>query len=494
MSSPLASPLLDVVGKPRLRSSLESLEAMRSYQKERISLGAATNLINAIIGAGILTLPLVISRCGIGLGFFLMCCFAFQTVYVTGILRECCDFTGSRTYAQMAKELFGDKAEWFIDIVMIVYPSGVGTSYLLVLGNEVKIIFDLMQQEQGINLPYAWMESRGFLLTALTWIVVFPLALLKNMKSLQYTSFLALLCALYVTSSVVVQPRVQAATNVCELAEKSSYTCDTGKCIVASQVWLASYSDLTSCEMGCEGAEGPEVSSVVWASFGAGLWQSLPLLTFTFNCVVQFIPIFAEMKRPQSIRVRDTLASAVLFCFVVYTVIAMAGYLSFCDRSCPNILDCYPANNRMILYARIALVLILLFSFPLASYNVRLSFNKRLGLTTVTHFLVTFALVAFANVVAVQFKDLAVILGLNGAIGGSILVQIFPGFCALEMCKQGNYEKLGKQTDPFENGTHSPYRTSQHTRSRKIGGIVLICVGNTLLMVSTYHILFAASH
>lgn len=525
-SSSLAAPLLDKQSVPSPRSPLSprtSLADLREWQKERISLGAGVNLVNAIIGAGILTLPLVTSRCGIALGLSLMCCFAFQTVYVTNILRECCDFTGATTYAQMARELFGKKVETFINFVMTVYPSGVACSYLLVLGNEIKIVFSLLQQNQMIQLPYPWMESRGFLLSVFTWLVIFPLALLKNMKALQFTSFLSLLCALYITSVVALQAPFN---HVCELAENASYTCENGKCVVASQDWLASYGSLTSCEMACEGASTLEPESIVWFSFGTGLWQSLPLLTFTFNCCVQFIPVFTEMKRAQGIRVRVTVASAVLFCLTAYFICALGGYLSFCDRSCPNILDCYPANNRPILLARIGIVFILLFSFPLASFAVRLGFDRMFGLTTVTHFLVTAAVVAFANVVAIEFDNLALVLGLNGAIGGSIIVQIFPGLCAWEMSRQGNYDKLASMTDRRRRGsgmaifmsprpeterksrarmlTALPDQPDAKTpdaktqsgraggRSRKIGGTVLICAGCTMMIFSTYMIISAA--
>jgi len=178
----------------------------------------------------------------------------------------------------------------------------------------------------------------------------------------------------------------------------------------------------------------------------SGIWQSLPLFVYAFNCAVPFIPIFVEMKRKKGLRVRITVSFAVLLCFLTYCACAFGGYWSFCGKACPNILDCFPASDALILPGRVALLFILTGCIPLFNFIVRHCIEKQMGWISegsresqrpLCSVVLTIVLVAAATIMAVVFKNLGVVLGLTGAIGGSILVWILPGFFLLKLGKLG---------------------------------------------------------
>jgi len=430
------------------RNSGSTLANINEQKKECISLGAATNLTNAIIGAGILTLPYAFARVGMVLGCSLMIIFAVQTVYVCNILRACCSYTRECTYSGLGRQFFGRRLEVGIDSLLGVYAFASCIGYQTILGDEMLVIFSLLQENYNFHMPFAWMESRSFLLAMLTGVFTFPLCLLRSVKSLQYAAFLAVSSALYIAFVVFIQ--MPAFSDVCQLAEVSMYTCVKGQCVVEPRSLKATYLNLTSCAQGCEGSNGPAVSEPIWANFGSGLWQSLPLFIYAFNCVVPFVPILTEMKRKRPTRIRTTLTFAVTVCLIAYCMCAFGGYLGFCDRACPNILDCYPASNGLVLPARIALLVNLIFIVPLFNFIVRGCLEKQLGLVsdapgadmtessnpTLSVFL-TVVLVSSSTALACVFKNLGVILGLTGAVGGSILVWILPGLFLLKMLKTG---------------------------------------------------------
>lgn len=487
-------------------SSLTSLTELNEKKKACISLGAATNLTNAIIGAGILTLPYAFSRVGMALGCGLMVVFAFQTVYVCNILRACCSYTRETTYSGLGRNFFGRKLEVAIDSLLGLYAFASCIGYQTILGDEMAVIFALLQENYNFHMPYAWMESRAFLLAILTGVFTFPLCLLRSVKSLQYAAFLAVASALYIAFVVFIQ--MPPLSDMCQLAEASMYTCSNDRCIVEPRFLRATYLNLTSCAEGCEGFKGPLVPEPIWANFGPGLWQSLPLFIYAFNCVVPFVPILNEMKRKQAPRVRSTLTFAVTVCLIAYCMCAFGGYLAFCDRACPNILDCYPASNGLVLPARVALLINLIFIVPLFNVIVRGCLEKQFGLvsdapgadTTESNkpalsVLLTICLVSLSTASACIFQNLGVILGLTGAVGGSILVWILPGLFLLKMIKTDDQKVCtvsaansgsldGIALTESQLAQNSKAKDTKETRL-KFAAYLLICIGVLLLCLGT---------
>lgn len=412
-------------------------------RKAFISFGSVASICNTIMGAGILTLPYAFAHVGVALGLVLMIFFAVQTVYVCNILRACCEFTGQPSYSGLARAFFGWNLALAVDILLAVYAFASCIGYLAVLGDESAIIFSLLE----IELPYPWMGSRGVLLSLLTCVVVLPLCLQRNMKSLQYIGFLAISAAIYIGAVVLVQKPDLSSS--CQMAETASYRCVRNTCVVEPRAAFATYTSQASCAETCEGVESFSSAKPVWINVGPAVFQSLPLFVYSFNCVVPFIPIFAEMKRKKGTRVRTTLTAAVLLCFVVYCMCAFGGYWAFCGRSCPNILDCYPAADALILPARIALVILVIPTIPLFNYVARQCIEKQVGLSaeasdagrgsqrSIASIILTIALVAAANTIAVLTQNLSVVLGLTGALGGSILVWILPGLFLLKLGRAG---------------------------------------------------------
>lgn len=118
----------------------------------------------------------------------------------------------------------------------------------------------------------------------------------------------------------------------------------------------------------------------------------------------------------------------------LYCLDASVGYLSFCEDTLNNILDCYGEDDVLIKISRIGFVVTLMFSFPLYSTAVvtsvhsltrssnsssGLSFGRRISLATI---------IVGSMAVIVSFDPpLDAVLGLTGAIGGCSLVYVFPG-------------------------------------------------------------------
>jgi len=248
---------------------------------------------------------------------------------------------------------------------------------------------------------------------------------MKSMKSLSFTSMLAVLCVLYL--SIVLFIRAPYGD-----------LCGRGELPLETANW-----DLNS------------------------LSTSLPIFCFAFNCQVQFLPIKSELENPTKARTRLLIFATMLIVCVLYCLDATVGYITFCKDTIDNILDNYESGDHLVFVARVAFVLVLTFSFPLYSTaivssvanllfvdsdtndggsfekdqqherdvgmnsllekgdkvsdqgNVGLSFSLRLSLTTIM--LLTMSTIVWCD------PPLDKILGLTGALGGCALVYVLPG-------------------------------------------------------------------
>ncbi|GMI02761.1 hypothetical protein TrVE_jg12328 [Triparma verrucosa] len=369
------------------------------------------NLANAIVGAGVLTLPFAIKSTGVLLGLGLLFLFALLSSYSLLLLDAGCRMTGARTYAELGRVVHGvdskagDRIEYAVEALQSLYSYGACVGYLQIVVSELVVVTGY---------------SRRLLQLLGCLCVVFPLSLMKNLQSLSFTSMCAICCVAYLSIVIVIRYE------------------DGGD------------GGFEECSLGS--------GNVVDVAFGKGLFTSLPIFCFAFNCQVQFLPIVAELKggRSENGKTKVTCLIFGVMCGVcgLYCLDASVGYLSFCEDTLNNVLDCYEEDDVLVKVARIGFVVTLMFSFPLYSTavvtsvhsltsgsnsNDELSRRRRVTLAT--------AIVGSMAVIVSFDPPLDAVLGLTGAVGGCSLVYVFPGlfyYKAVQMTKETKEARGGK--------------------------------------------------
>ena len=171
---------------------------------------------------------------------------------------------------------------------------------------------------------------------------------------------------------------------------------------------------------------------------GRGIFTSLPIFCFAFNCQVQFIPIVGDLRvtdgESRSSKVKILVFAVIALVCLLYVLDSVIGYLSFCADTDSNILDNY-SNDSLVRVGRVGFVITLCFSFPLYSTAIissvdslmrgvkagalEMPWERRIPLATS---------VIGSMMIIVSFDPrLEAVLGLTGAVGGCSLVYIFPG-------------------------------------------------------------------
>lgn len=101
-------------------------------------MGSTVNLLNSIIGAGVLTLPYSLNETGYVLGtmFFIMT--TFLTHMTFKYLACAAEYTGVYAYRDIACKLFKHEAwGWVMTAFIIVYVAGSLTSYSIALTDNM---------------------------------------------------------------------------------------------------------------------------------------------------------------------------------------------------------------------------------------------------------------------------------------------------------------------------------------------------------------------
>ena len=86
--------------------------------------GATFNLINAIVGAGIVGIPFAISQCSLVLGVGMVLFFAILTIKSLRLLIETAKHVDVSSYERLAEVGFGPSGFVFISVAMFIMSYG----------------------------------------------------------------------------------------------------------------------------------------------------------------------------------------------------------------------------------------------------------------------------------------------------------------------------------------------------------------------------------
>ena len=116
------------------------------------------------------------------------------------------------------------------------------------------------------------------------------------------------------------------------------------------------------------GQAPPPVDLPKWPTSISSFLASIPTIFFAYQCHVSAVPIYASMKdrspsawmtgfsqdsRPKSDIVILVVGVGLLLCCVVYTLTGTFGYMTFGDEVSSDILKSYPANDPLVIAARV---------------------------------------------------------------------------------------------------------------------------------------------
>ncbi|KAE8581922.1 hypothetical protein XENTR_v10019870 [Xenopus tropicalis] len=159
------------------------------------------NLSNAIMGSGILGLAYAMSNTGIILFVFLLISIALLSCYSIHLLLKCSGVVGIRAYEQLGLRAFGTAGKILAAVIITMHNVGAMSSYLYIIKYELPLV---IQTFMGLTSNSgAWYMNGNYLIVIVSILVILPLALMKHLGYLGYTSGFSLTCMVFFLCSVI---------------------------------------------------------------------------------------------------------------------------------------------------------------------------------------------------------------------------------------------------------------------------------------------------
>ncbi|CAG5130269.1 unnamed protein product, partial [Candidula unifasciata] len=384
------------------------------------------NLGNSIIGVALLAMPYCFQKCGIILSIVVLVLCTWLTLISCTLLMKAGITCRRRSYEFLAYYTHGAPGKFISEIGMIGFQLGTLIAQIVVIGDlGPSIVTKFVGIENSSGL-------RMFLIILLCMSVGLPMALIRDIRSVSRVS--AVCVAFYSTFVVYVF------------------------CLAVPNLWQADWYEKV----------------YFWRP--EGFFQCLPILSFSFGCQTQLFLLYDALPEPSLKAMSKVVNSAVNLCAVAYLMVGFCGYIAFYTHDIPgDVIGVFP-NTFFTDLMKICFVLSIVITFPVMVFPCRASiytllFAKKSKarddmMDLDTHMparalrIITTTLVVGSMIIAILIPNVEFILGMNGAIMGTLICYIFPALFFLKV--------MGNKPE-----------------GKNLAQMVLV-LGITILLVSTY--------
>ena len=180
----------------RLSRTAPLVAAATDSESTGSSVASSTvNLVKAIVGSGVLSLPVGIaafssSRKALIPALTMLSVIGTLSAYCFAMVGRVCVATGTTTWGAAWKKAVGEKSAWIPSSFVAILCASASLQYTMVIGDSFAPIF------AQAGLP-ALVSSRNGAIALVTGLCTLPLSLLPNLEMLKYTSFLGIGGLLY---------------------------------------------------------------------------------------------------------------------------------------------------------------------------------------------------------------------------------------------------------------------------------------------------------
>ncbi|ORY17242.1 transmembrane amino acid transporter protein-domain-containing protein [Clohesyomyces aquaticus] len=383
------------------------------YSGQATWISSVINLVNTILGAGLLAMPSALSKMGIFLGIFVIAWAGMTAGFGLYLQTRCARYVdrGHVSFAALSQLTYPNLSILF-DAAIAIKCFGVGVSYLIIIGDLMPGVVKGFAPGAGDS---TFLADRQFWITAFM-LVIIPLSFLRRLDSLKYTSVIALCSIAYLVVLVVAH------------YIKGDTIQDRG-----------------------------EVRVFKWAGPVAVL-AAFPVIVFAYTCHQNMFSILNEIADNSHFRTTTVIFASIGCACSLYILTGITGYLSYGDNIKGNIVSMYPTAAPSTI-GRLAIVILVMFSYPLqihpcrASIDACLSWRPRrrnpqnesspsrstlLGsskggtkpkpeMGDVRFAIITTILIVLSFVVAMTVSSLEKVLAYVGSTGSTTISFILPG-------------------------------------------------------------------
>ncbi|XP_041655046.1 sodium-coupled neutral amino acid transporter 3-like [Cheilinus undulatus] len=367
------------------------------------------NLSNAIMGSGILGLAYAMSNTGIILFIILLVFIAILSAYSIHLLLKSAGVVGIRAYEQLGNRAFGPPGKMLAACIITVHNIGAMSSYLFIVKSELPLVIQaFLSKEENTG---EWFLNGNYLIIIVSACIILPLALMKQLGYLGYTSGFSLSCMVFFLISVIYKkfnipcPLDSEHTNITEFTDGHSVINGTDDVCDAKLFTI-----------------NPQTA------------YTIPILAFAFVCHPEVLPIYTELRDATKKRMQKVANFSILAMFIMYLLTALFGYLTFYGAVESELLHTYNragALDVLILCVRLAVLVAVTLTVPVVLFPIRRAllqiFFPEKPFNWAIHICIAFSLIFTVNLLVIFVPSIRDIFGIIGATSAPSLIFILPG-------------------------------------------------------------------
>eukprot|EP01016_Furgasonia_blochmanni_P013536 TRINITY_DN1692_c0_g1_i12.p1 TRINITY_DN1692_c0_g1~~TRINITY_DN1692_c0_g1_i12.p1 ORF type:complete len:407 (+),score=104.98 TRINITY_DN1692_c0_g1_i12:562-1782(+) len=311
------------------------------------------------------------------------------------LLMDCSFKTNQVKYSELVGKTIGKGWAKFFEIVIIIYSFGSIVCYQI----TISTFFPTILVNFGVDPEFANKALVRDAQIILFSIMIFPLALVRNLYGLRYATMLGVVAVFYIVIVVVLE--------------------------------TAPYHHLFW-----------DPDNIKMAEFSLDTLTAFAVTAFAYTCHTNIFPIRKELSRAAEHRMQKIFNRAVAFETILYLTVAFAGFWSLGNTTPDLIIQRPPlAGSRDILMTigRVAITLNLVIALPININPCRMQILTMMGkdepFNKSLHLGITAILLFGSAGLAIIFPDIISAFSILGGSCSVMLSMTFPGILYLKLSK-----------------------------------------------------------
>jgi sodium-coupled neutral amino acid transporter 11 len=388
--------------------------------------GACSNLVNSIVGAGIIGIPYALKESGLVSGILLLIVVGYFTTKSLQMIVDLATSSsqlkgkGVWTYNDLLELPYGLAGKNFVLISMFITAYGAMVAYLLIIKDTLPVILGLVNDaDESVG---GFME-RELVMIITSLVVCVPLSMQRDFSSLAYTSSVSVFAdILLVVFVAIFAPIGDSVSNA--------------------------------------GGLGTVLSSSILNP--GGFFIGFGVLTVAMCCQHSAFIVASSLDNPNPKRWSIVTSISLTISVICCLVLGVSGYLGFLDETSGDVLNNFGVASRQANIARGLLALTMFFTYPMEAfvarhvlveliwggdmngYTIQSVIDDDTGEEIITQkrskcfcgilnrrHQVTVLIYILTLMPALIVDDLGPVLSITGAIGGCSLAYIGPGLAYL---------------------------------------------------------------
>lgn len=341
------------------------------------------NLLNSLLGAGILSVPSSFINVGLFPSIVLLTGIAIVSYFATFMVMRLQIETKSAGFDELTLKVSGRVSQVILSVLTLLFLEFAMLAYIILAGDFIISWFNLAH----VDLTTLWRRA-GMILG---YSLVLPVALTipRSIRFLSYFSTATVFFIMLFVLSMI----IRAGTNLHKTGVH------------------------------------PKIS---YGKFSMDVFYALAIHGLAFSLPIIALPIVFNYN--PTIKKRNIAAiAATILCFVLVVIPSILGYLMFGTETNGNVLKNFPDNDVLMIIVRIGFFFVVTFSYPCVAQPVMGSWGQmifgnndapslplcqRVTVEIITHFI--------PIIIAMFLPESKPILGVGGALGGCVVDFCYP--------------------------------------------------------------------